>query len=52
MDDKTFEFNDKEQLTVNLNAIISTFEKWFKMNLISEKELTILVNTLNRTFNN
>ena len=52
MDDKSFEFNDKEQSIVNINAIISTFEKWFKMNLITERELSALVNTLKRTFNN
>ena len=52
MDNKSFEFNDNEQQKINVNAIISVFQKWFKSDLITEKELSVLINTLNRTFNN
>ena len=52
MDNKSFEFSDNEQQKINVNAIISVFQKWFKSDLITEKELSVLINTLNRTFNN
>lgn len=53
MDNKAFEFKENEQNMINVNAIVSIFKQWFKMNLITERELSVLVNTLKkRTFNN